>query len=84
MDLVQDHEGSPTLNRSHYSILGAVTLLLQDPSAMLETLVGCLGWEDALEKGIATQSSILVWRFHGQKSRVGYSSWGHRELDTTE
>ena len=27
-----------------------------------ETLVLSLGWEDALEKGIATYSSILVWR----------------------
>ena len=63
MDLVQDHEGSPTLNRSHYSILGAVTLLLQYPSAMLETLVGYLGWEDPLEKGIVIHySRILAWR----------------------
>ena len=28
-------------------------------------------WEDPLEKGIATCSSILVWRIHGQKSLVG-------------
>ena len=30
--------------------------------AMWETLIQSLGWEDPLEKEIATQSSILAWR----------------------
>ena len=30
--------------------------------AMQETQVGSLGWEDPLEKGMATHSSILAWR----------------------
>ena len=30
--------------------------------AMQETHVQSLGWEDPLEKGMATHSSILVWR----------------------
>ena len=30
--------------------------------AMEETLVRSLGWEDPLEKGKATHSSILAWR----------------------
>ena len=30
--------------------------------AMQETMVQSLGWEDALEKGMATHSGILVWR----------------------
>ena len=29
---------------------------------MQETGVRCLGWEDPLEKGMATHSSILAWR----------------------
>ena len=29
---------------------------------MLKTWVQSLGWEDPLEKGMATHSSILVWR----------------------
>ena len=29
---------------------------------LLETWVWSLGWEDALEKGTATHSSILAWR----------------------
>ena len=30
---------------------------------MRETWVGSLGWEDPLEEGMATYSSILAWRF---------------------
>ena len=46
--------------------------------AMQETWVRSLGWEDPLEKGMATRSSILAWRIHGQRSLVGYSPWGHK------
>ena len=35
---------------------------LKNLPAMQETQVQSLGWEDPLEKGIATHSSILVWR----------------------
>ena len=33
---------------------------------------------------MATHSSILAWKFHGWESLVGYSPWGHKELDTNE
>ena len=33
---------------------------------------------------MATDSSILAWKIHGQRSLVGYSPWGCKELDTTE
>ena len=46
--------------------------------------VRSLGWEDALEKEMATHSSILSWRTHGQRSLEGYSPQGRKELDTTE
>ena len=52
--------------------------------AMQETQVQSLGWEDPLEKGMATHSSILAWKFHGQRSLMGYSPWDHKGLDTTE
>ena len=48
---------------------------------MWETRVQSLGWEDPLEKEMATHSSILP---HGQRSLVGYSPWGHKGSDTTE
>ena len=49
-----------------------------------DTRAQTLGWEDPLEEEMATYSSILAWKSHGQKSLVGYSPWGHKELDTTE
>ena len=33
---------------------------------------------------MATHSSILAWRIHGQRRLAGYSPWGHQELDMTE
>ena len=46
---------------------------------MQETWVQFLGWEDPLEKGMATHSSILAW-----SSPWTYSPWGHKESDRTE
>ena len=46
--------------------------------------VQSLGWEDLLEKEMATHSSILAGKSHGQRSLAGYSPWGHRESNTTE
>uniref|UniRef100_A0AC11DKF8 Uncharacterized protein n=1 Tax=Ovis aries TaxID=9940 RepID=A0AC11DKF8_SHEEP len=39
-----------------------VAQLVKNPSATWETWVQSLGWEDPLEKGKATHSSILAWR----------------------
>ena len=39
-----------------------IAQLIKNPLAMKETLVQFLGWEDPLEKGKATHSSILAWR----------------------
>ena len=53
--------------------------------ARQETWVQSLGWEDSLEKGMATHSSILAWRIP-QTEEPGrlYSPWGCKESDTTE
>ena len=50
---------------------------------MQETRVRSLGWEDSLKEEMATHSSILAWKNHGQRSLVGYSPQGLKELDTT-
>ena len=50
--------------------------MVKYPSAMWETPVLFLAWEDPLEKGKATHSSILAWRLP--------SPWGCKESDTTE
>ena len=39
-----------------------IAQLVKDPPSMQETRVRFLGWEDPLEKGYATHSSILAWR----------------------
>jgi len=39
-----------------------VAQTVRNPPAMQEMQVCSLGWEDPLEKGMATHSSILAWR----------------------
>ena len=51
--------------------------------AMQETRVLSLGWEDPLQKGMATHSSILAWRLPWTEE-PWYSPWGLKVLDTTE
>ena len=51
--------------------------------AMQETWVQSLGWEDPLEKGMATQSSILTWRIPWTKEPGRLQSIVSQELDTT-
>ena len=43
-----------------------------------------LGWEDPLEEGMATHSSILPGESHGQRSLVGHSPWACKESDMTK
>ena len=38
--------------------------------------------EVPLEKEMATHSSILAWKIHGQRSLAGYCLWGYKESDT--
>ena len=45
-----------------HSRASLVAQLVKNLSAMWETWVRSLGWEDPLEKGKATHSSILAWR----------------------
>ena len=47
---------------------------------MQETQVQSLCWKDSLAEGMATHSSILVWRIHGQKSLVGCSPEGCKRV----
>ena len=51
---------------------------------MEETQVPSLGWEDTLEKGMATHSSILAWEIPWTDNLAGYSLWGRKESDMTE
>ena len=42
--------------------------------------VQSLGQEDPRKKEMATQSSILAWKSHGQRSLMDYSPWGHKKV----
>ena len=57
---------------------------IKNRPAMQETQVPSLGQEDPLEKEMATHSSILPGKSHGQRSLAGYSPWGLKESDMTE
>ena len=52
--------------------------------AMQQTQVQSLGWEDPLEKGMVTHSSILAWRIPWTEEPGGLQSTGLQELETTE
>ena len=53
-------------------------------SAVWETWVQSLGWEDPLEKGMPTNSSILAWRIPWEKEPGGLQFMGCKESNTTE
>ena len=58
--------------------------MVMNLSAREETWVQSLGQEYPLGKGLATHSSILVWRFSRTKEPGGHSQWSCKESDTTE
>ena len=49
-------------------------------SAMQETQVQSLGWEDALEQGMATHSSVLAWRIPWTEEPGGVQSMGSQRV----
>ena len=51
---------------------------------MWETGVRSLGWEDPLEEGMATHSSIPDWRIPWTEEPSSYSPQGRKESDATE
>ena len=51
---------------------------------MWETWVRSLGWEDPLEEGMATHSSILAWRISMDRGAWWATVHGVAELDSTE
>ena len=89
-----DFSSIPGLGRSpggrigyplQYSWASLVAQLVKNPPAMWETWIQSLGWEDPLEKEMATHSLVfLPGEFHGQRSLVGYSPWVCKELDRME
>ena len=53
-----------------------IAQLVKNPPAMQETLVRFLGWEDLLEKEMATHSSNLAWEIPWTEEPGGRQSMG--------
>ena len=80
MDVVRIHEKAQFWALKYRGLPGGS--VVKNLPAMQETQVQSLGWEDPLEKGVATPSSILAWRIPWKRSLAGYSPWGCKELKT--
>ena len=66
----------------HYSWTSLVAQTIKNLPAIQETWVQSLGWEDPLEKGMATHFSILAWRIPwtedpGRLQSMGFQRVGH-------
>ena len=57
-----------------------MTQMVKNLPAMWETSVQALGWEDSLEKGMATYSSILAWRTPWIEEPGGLQSMGSQRV----
>ena len=57
-----------------------VAQMVKNLPAMQETWVRSLGWEDPLEKGMATHSSLLAWRIPQTEEPGGLQSMGSRRV----
>ena len=68
-----------------YSWASLVAQMVKNLPVMWETWIQSLDWEDPLEKGMATHSSILAWKipWTEELGRL-YSPWDYRESNTTE
>ena len=58
--------------------------MVKNLSAMHQTWVQSLVWEDTLEKEMATHSTILAWKIPWAEEPDGLQFMCHKELDTTE
>ena len=60
-----------------------VAQTVKNPPAMWDTCVRSLDWEDPLEEGIATHSSILAWRLPMAREAWWVSSMGSQRVRHT-
>ena len=67
---------------SFYHHFGAslVAQMVKNPPTMQETWVQSLVWEDTLEKGMATHSSILAWKVPRTEEPGGLQSMGSQRV----
>ena len=61
-----------------YSWASLLAQTVKNPPVMWETWIGFLGWEDPLEKEMATNPVFLPGELPGQRSLAGYSPLCHK------
>ena len=54
--------------------------MVNNPPAMWETQIRSLGWEDTLEKEMATHSNILAWKISWTEEPGGLQSIGSQRV----
>ena len=75
--LTEGHSNFHTRSLYFQCLLQGLTQMVKNLPEMRETWVRFLGWEDPLEKGKATHSSILAWRIPW---RILYFPWGRKKF----
>ena len=85
MSILEDRLSvSYKIKHSYHTIRASlVAQLVKKLPAMQETWVLSLGWEDPLEKEMATHSRILAWEIPWAEEHSGLQSMGLQESDLT-
>ena len=68
------------INRNQLQGASLVAQLVKNLPAVQETWVPSLGWEDPLEKEMATHSSILAWKISWTQEPDGLQSMGSQRV----
>ena len=95
INLSSEYLGFISFRIDSFDLLAVQGILKSSPTSQFESINSFLALSllygpvsiyihDYLEKEMATHPSILAGRIPGTGSLVGYSPWGHKELDTTE
>ena len=74
-------EENPKKRGYMYTWVSLMAQLVKNLPAMRETRVQSLGWEDPLEKEMATHSSILAWRIQWTEEPGGLQSMGLQRVE---
>ena len=75
-----DELSSVTCNFSLTAFRILLAQMVKNLPAMQETQVQSLGWEDPLEKGMATDSSILAWKIPWTEEPGGLQTMGSQRV----
>ena len=81
ISILMDKSEQCILNSTIYSFRASLEAqMIRNLPAMWETQVWSMGWEDPLEKGMATHSRILAWRIPGTEEPAELQSMGLQKV----